>query len=322
MVTVDRAGSILKYIDKSKTGLEIGPSYRPLCPKRGGWKVYTVDHAPKEQLVEKYEALFPAGFPGRDTLIANIEEVDFIWGEGSLAALVKANGVERVDFIVASHVIEHAPCLISFLMSLEELVVPGGVISMAVPDKRREFDFFKPLSTTYDAIEAYREKRTRHSARSAFLDGFYACECESRGAWEGAADVSRISLARRFDKAEKIFREHTDSPEVPYSDCHAWFFTPSSFELVLLELRALGYISLKPFEISGPFECEFHVHLRKAGPEDRLDDAVLFAGRTALLQKIHAELAETCENPSRLSLRGLRRKIKSCFSRFTGRASG
>ncbi len=37
-------------------GIEIGPSYRPLCPKNQGWNTLVVDHATRAELVAKYTA--------------------------------------------------------------------------------------------------------------------------------------------------------------------------------------------------------------------------------------------------------------------------
>ena len=296
---MDRKDLILKHIDKNMVGIEIGPSYNPTCPKRDGWKVYTVDHAERDELIRKYEEL-----PG----VSQIEEVDFVWRKGSLATLVKEGGIGQVDFIIASHVIEHTPCLVSFLQSLKELLNEGGIISLAVPDKRREMDFFKPLSTTADAVEAYQQKRARHTVRTGFLKYFYNCLHNGANTWGIPADIRGITLTHDFDKALDLFNQCDFSESSLYTDCHAWFFVPASFELILLELNRLGLTKLIPYDIYGPIGCEFYVYLKHGVNSLSLDS--FSKKRIDLLRKIHSELNEPRNN----IIKSLISKVKNCFS--------
>ncbi len=41
---------------------------------------------------------------------------------------------ERFDIVFASHVVEHTTSLVHFLRSCTELLVPGGVLALVVPD--------------------------------------------------------------------------------------------------------------------------------------------------------------------------------------------
>jgi len=54
-------------------GLEIGPSHRPIAPKKHGFNVQIVDYMSAEQLRAKYADA------GHGVEIENIEEVDFVW---------------------------------------------------------------------------------------------------------------------------------------------------------------------------------------------------------------------------------------------------
>jgi hypothetical protein len=154
------------------------------------------------------------------------------------------------------------PWLISFLQSAEELPREDGIISLAIPDKRREYDLLKPISTTADAIDAHLDKRTRHTARTAFLAYFYECTTHSSGKWSGVPHIRDVSFANAFDEAKGLFNKLMESENSAYSDFHAWFFTPASFQLILLELKALGYINLEIIEISETEGCEFFVYLK------------------------------------------------------------
>jgi hypothetical protein len=46
-------------LDKSGSGIEIGPSFSPIAPKAQGFKVKTLDHATADELREKYRVSTP-----------------------------------------------------------------------------------------------------------------------------------------------------------------------------------------------------------------------------------------------------------------------
>ena len=68
---MSREERILHHINKKGRGIEIGPSYNPIAPKKDGYKVHVIDHMDREQLIEKYK--------NEDVKLDNIEHVDFVW---------------------------------------------------------------------------------------------------------------------------------------------------------------------------------------------------------------------------------------------------
>ncbi|MGO8973334.1 MAG: class I SAM-dependent methyltransferase [Steroidobacteraceae bacterium] len=130
--------AILKsYFDTSGFGIEIGPQARGLVPKRAGYNVKIADWCSAQHLRELYKS-----DPAVDE--TKIEDVDYVTGGKSLAEAVPERGV--FDFIIASHVIEHIPDLVQFLKDCEGLLRPSGRLVLAVPDKRFQFDVFRPLT--------------------------------------------------------------------------------------------------------------------------------------------------------------------------------
>jgi hypothetical protein len=48
-----REKKIRSFIDTKRLGLEIGPSFAPICPKSAGYKVETIDHLSQDDLRKK-----------------------------------------------------------------------------------------------------------------------------------------------------------------------------------------------------------------------------------------------------------------------------
>jgi len=64
--------------------------------------------------------------------------------------------------------------------------------------------------------------------------------------------------------AQRVYDTASVDPKSPYRDTHAWTFTPKSFELLILELNALGYIDWKIHSIEPTPGVEYHVWLDKS----------------------------------------------------------
>jgi predicted SAM-dependent methyltransferase len=277
---------LLEPIDRSMKIVEIGPSFSPVAPKSAGWDVRSIDHLPRDALIEKYR-----GAAGVD--IARIEEVDFVWTGGELSSAIPRELHGSFDAVIASHVIEHAPDLIAFLASLATLLKPCGIVALAVPDKRYCFDYFKPLTMTGEVLAAHAQSRTRHTRSNGFNEVAYNASNNGTIAWsqEPIGDLRLIhSLAEAYD----CFQAMSEAADAPYRDMHAWRFTPASFRLLMLELAWIGVCDWK-VERSGPAEgCEFLAWLRRGGYEAvrSLSSAVFAQRRLDLLKETLLDIGE------------------------------
>lgn len=63
---------------------------------------------------------------------------------------------ESLDFIIASHVIEHTRDPIGAIITAHKKLRPGGKLLLVVPDKQRTFDRDRELTTLEHLIEDYR----------------------------------------------------------------------------------------------------------------------------------------------------------------------
>lgn len=294
---MDRKEHILKHIEKSGFGLEIGPSHNPIAAKKDGYNVDVVDHLSRAQLMDKYAD------HGVD--LDKIEEVDYIWNGQSFAELTGKRG--HYDWIISSHSIEHSPDFIAFLNGCAQVLKDDGVISLAVPDQRFSFDHFRALSGLGEVIDAHSEKRKAHSAGKVaehFLNavskgGEIAWAAHSHGNFEPVHDL--LTVKQHMQAA-------IDSDV--YQDVHAWCFVPNSFRLLMNDLHLLGYTELKEVDYFSPIGSEFYINLSTSGvgpAETRLElqqaihDEIKFALPPPIAVNTTIEKAETGGFMSRLA---------------------
>lgn len=274
---MSRNDKLLHHIDKQGYGIEIGPSYNPVAPKRNGFRTQIIDHLSREDLVRK--------FTGHPVNVDAIEEVDFIWRGESYTDLT---GREKFyDWIIASHVIEHTPDLIAFLNDCDRIMKETGILSLAVPDKRYCFDYYRPVTGLARVIDSHLHKTTRHTPGTLAEYYLNAATRNGKIVWDeteqGAfALVHPMSTARN----EMEHAERDDS----YVDAHAWCFTPHSFRLMIHDLSSFGFISLKEVSFIPGGASEFYIALGRTGrgiPYTRLD----------LLNIVDAEARKTPRRP-------------------------
>lgn len=268
---MNRKKRILKHIGKDGIGLEIGPSHSPVTPKSAGYNVHIVDHTNKESLINKYR---PYGVK-----VENIEEVDFIWHGETYAELTGHKNY--YDWVIASHVVEHTPDLISFVNNCAEILKKEGVLSLAVPDARFCFDSLRPLTGISKIIDANVQKAKTHSVGTAVEYVSEICTRGGRFTWGYGKKLGRFELVNSQNSVIELMQKYSSKEE--YSDYHAWCFTPHSFRLIINDLNLLGLISLKEISFASTRGCEFYITLGQNGMGPNLS-------RIDLLKEIRAEL--------------------------------
>jgi SAM-dependent methyltransferase len=112
-------------------GIEIGPLHQPLAVPPTA-RVRYVDRFGVEQLREHYPELSGA----------ELVEPDIIDDGEKLALISDAS----LDFVIANHFIEHCENTIAALEAHVRVLKPGGILYLAVPDKRETFDIDRPVT--------------------------------------------------------------------------------------------------------------------------------------------------------------------------------
>ncbi len=162
---MERLLELRKHITKEQRGIEVAPYHNPIAPRRLGFGSVVIDVFDTDDLRRRAEA--DQNIP-RDHL-PFIETVDIVGSATELANLVEARfGNERFDYIVSSHNIEHLPNPIRFLQACEKVLRPGGVLTMAIPDRRYCFDFYRPVTELSEWLDAFHENRTQPTLAQVF----------------------------------------------------------------------------------------------------------------------------------------------------------
>ena len=118
-------------------GIEIGALHNPLRTSRRA-RVRYVDRLPRSELLRHYPEMIGTGVVDPD-IIDDGEKL-----------LTLANG--SLDFIIANNFIEHCENPIRTLQNFFLRLREGGIVYLAVPDKRYTFDRQR-LSTPFEHLE-------------------------------------------------------------------------------------------------------------------------------------------------------------------------
>ena len=197
--------------------------------------------------------------------ISKIVDVDVRLGrdDGSVATLSEALGPEApFDWAMASHVVEHVPDLIGWLADVAAVVADGGVLVLAVPDKRYTFDIHRPLTTTGQLLEAHEAQVDRPGTRAVYDHCRASTTVDLVALWNGADPPDYRSRDYTVEQVAELVGKARAGE---YIDTHVWVFRPDSFLEHLHELRGLGLVEWSVEELveTEPMQHEFRVRLRR-----------------------------------------------------------
>ncbi|MCA7086038.1 class I SAM-dependent methyltransferase [Cupriavidus sp. DB3] len=301
-----RRKCLLDGLDPRKTtGVEIGALCRPMVQRTDGNIIY-VDHVDTEALKRKYQR-------DPDVDAARLVNVDAVWGANTLHQAI--NG-RFVDYVIASHVVEHVPDVVSWLQELASILSPTGEVRLAVPDKRFTFDCLRRETSLSDVLLSYMAK-ARIPQPHCLLDfAINAAKIDAKKAWKG---ITQHAAQRHYSWQEALGLAEDSLRNGNYHDVHCWVFTPRSFARLLGDLAQAGLTDLacERFIDTKRWHAEFFVHLRRS------------RDRTYVVETWRAmEKASNMARPGSLSwsLRNVSKRLRPNgalhpLSRTTGRPS-
>ncbi|HET7060332.1 MAG TPA: class I SAM-dependent methyltransferase [Candidatus Saccharimonadales bacterium] len=243
---------VLAGIEWSKgTGLEIGPLTSPILSKKEA-RIFYADHMSTKDLKNKYK--------DAPLNIDEIAPVDFVVKK----TLAEAVNGKKFEYVIACHVIEHIPDTVRWLEDIASILKPGGILALAIPDKRYIFDIERQCSTPGDVVGAYLERYDRPPSSAVYDFAAEGRKIKTAAVWKNPyKDWSTRPHLYSLDESYKMCLKNLSPGE--YVDCHCYVFTPHSFIKIIRELIELGLFNFEiaSFRDTNDQNIEFYVSLRK-----------------------------------------------------------
>ena len=249
---------LMNSVPRDAVILEIGGGYNPRYVKATHPHVHHLDHASTEQLRAKY-----ALDPSVRSLIDRIQRIDFVFDGRPIELLVPPT--LRFDLIYGSHTLEHQVDLVRHLQSLEALLKTGERIIEMIPDLRTTFDALRYPTVTSDALLVFGKPTAVHQGKQIF-DALSREIDKNHGGPMCDADLDGVRFVRSLQAAHAAMQAAATAGQ-PYTDVHAWAFTPESFRLLMVELRLLGLTGLTATFVSPAYGNQFCAVLEHAPRE-------------------------------------------------------
>jgi hypothetical protein len=231
-------------IPENSKVLEIGPF---TIPSIKGPRVDYFDVLSKDQLIERAKK---HKYPYDEC-----PDIKFVSPTGNLSIVN-----EKYDYVISSHCIEHQPDLIKHLIDVNNILVDNGKYCLVIPDKRYCLDTFLSVSVIQEVLSAHAEKRKVHTLRSLIEHRAFITHNKAWLHWIG----KHGKIYNNTERIKAAYNEYFES-NGKYLDVHAWQFTPTSFEKIILSLYQLNLITFKIDKLypTKPGELEFYAILKK-----------------------------------------------------------
>lgn len=255
-----RRAFIMSRCLAERRGIEIAPYFNPITDPEKHDALY-VDCIDNDEIRRK--AAENPGAVGR-----LVPRIDSVWVPGR--TLADCIGHEPFYYAVASHVLEHVPNPLGWLQEILDVLEPGGVIAIVLPNRERSMDYYRS-PTTFAQVVGWSLEKPALPTPTQVMD-FLSQSFEDDGTIDFDGPLPPFREAKRhytdlqaIEFAEFVIREKH------YLDVHCSVWTPASFVEVFNRLIATGRIDV---EIEGPFTgfpgatpAEFLVYLRKRSTE-------------------------------------------------------
>jgi Methyltransferase domain len=251
-----RREQVLKLADLDKgRGLEIGPLNQVLITKDMAEVLY-VDIFSQDHLRAHYAL-------DDNVNVEDIPDIDFVLsgpdGVRSLSEAVQPGA--PFSWIIASHVVEHVPDIISWLAQIAQVIEDDAQLLLVVPDRRFSFDILRPSTTVGQMLQAHERKDACPSVGAVYDMFRSAANVSADAAWRGeipGQDARKYTLPETMNQVE-LARDGN------YVDSHVWTFTPGSF---VEQMAELGHLDVCDFVVDAVVptaqnQLEFFAVLRR-----------------------------------------------------------
>jgi SAM-dependent methyltransferase len=251
-----RRARLMELVGASKgRGLEVGPLHSPIVTTDVADVSY-VDVFSQDQLRANYahdSSVNPGDIPDIHFVLSGPD------GIRPLSEAVRPGA--PFAWVVASHVVEHVPDVISWLAEIAEVLDDGGRLLLVVPDRRFTFDILRPSTTVGQMLQSYEFRETRPSVRAVYDMFRTTVTVDASAAWRGEIP----GLEAQMNDLAGTMHQVQRARDGEYVDCHVWTFTPASF---VEQVAELGLLELSDFVVetivsTAHNDIEFYAVLRR-----------------------------------------------------------
>ena len=230
---MDRRGRLLRGCPVATgLGLEFGPLANPVVRKDQGRVIY-VDYTDTDTLRRK-----AANDPKVDE--SAVVAIDIDLQRGPLAE--QCGPLGPFDYAVASHVFEHLPNPVGWLREVASLLVPGGVIALAVPDRRFTFDFFRTETPAAQLVAFDLDGLLRPSLTQLADHYFHVRQVDTAAAWGMPPTLETVPRHHDDEQVSRILGRAVGGKHV---DCHCTVWTSGHFGSVIPEVIRFSGLPLR-----------------------------------------------------------------------------
>jgi hypothetical protein len=278
---------ITQFINKSKLGLEIAPWHSPIAPKKEGWNCLSLDIFDTETLRNRSqndENLDPQ-------LVKNIEPVDIVGSASELESLIAAKGGGNFDYIISSHNFEHLPNPIKFLQACGKVIKLGGMLSMAIPDRRGTFDYFRPVTQLSEWLRAFHQNQQQPDPYQVFAHRAADARYQGGIVFPQNVDPRGARVNTKLRDHYMALLQQSNQWQDNYADAHCSVFVPASFYLLMIELQYLGLSAFEVIKIEATGGAEFFVHMKNIGTQLQINEEKFHQLRHTLMHAVIDEVA-------------------------------
>jgi SAM-dependent methyltransferase len=263
---MDRINLCRGSIKKTDYGIEIAPWFNPIVPKCEGFRSLSLDVFDTETLIKN--AKVDTNIPKES--ISKIEKVDLVGNASNIENIISnRNELGLFDYIVSSHNFEHLPNPIKFLQGCASVLKKNGLLSLAVPDKRSCFDYFRPNTSLGEWIESFFNNQEQPTFRQLFNQNSMSARLNILNNITYAFSINdnpnHIILLPTLQESFVAWKTRLKNNDKTYYDCHCSVFSPHSLEMLLNDLQFLGLSPFKIEDLSESYGCEFFIKLRNIG---------------------------------------------------------
>lgn len=263
LVTQLRRGHLLKHTDLSGLGLELGPYDQPTVFKSEA-QVRYLDWKNREQLVR--ECTHP-------DLIEQIPEIDYVVESNRYGDYIS----DKFDYIIANHVMEHAPNMIQWLADLGAMMNDGGILFLALPDKKFSFDKYRQDTALSHFVAEYL-------AGVEAIPREHQIECEI---YYDEAFVNRPMNVRDKLNLDRIAQKLKAPPHV---GIHSHVFDSDTIESkVLKPILMMGFLTFNLVDFvpaRGETGGEMIIVLRKEPPDVTLTTEEFYTAPASIEKRL------------------------------------